>query len=117
MGKGNGCYLQVGHGVSYAVAFPKHVFEAGIGQDRYRLALTFDHPADVATIIGFPNPQSPTLSFENHWGAPSRVKTYHFDATMMTRECSANFTAGSSGRTKPFSTIPATATGRRSRDK
>lgn len=33
------------------------------------------------------------------------------DATMMTRECSGSFTLLSSGRTKPFSTTPATATG------
>ena len=34
---------------------------------------------------------------------------------MMTRERSGNFTAGSMGRTKPFSTTPSTAMGRRRR--
>jgi hypothetical protein len=33
------------------------------------------------------------------------------EATIMTRERSGSFTAGSSGRTKPFSTMPATANG------
>src|SRR6185437_14801625 len=32
---------------------------------------------------------------------------------MITRACSCSFTAGSRGRTKPFSTTPATAKGRR----
>jgi predicted nucleic acid-binding protein len=35
------------------------------------------------------------------------------DATMITRARSGSFTAGSRGRTKPFSTTPTTATGRR----
>ena len=33
------------------------------------------------------------------------------DATIMTRECSGSFTPGSTGRTNPFSTIPAMAIG------
>lgn len=36
-------------------------------------------------------------------------------ATMMTREDSGSFIVGSSGRTTPFSTIPGTAKGHRSR--
>jgi hypothetical protein len=33
------------------------------------------------------------------------------EATMITRECSGSRTPGSKGRTKPFSTTPATANG------
>ncbi len=47
-----------------------------------------------------------------HQGVPEEVPSA---ATMMTRERSASFTAGSRGRTRPFSTMPATATGRRCR--
>jgi hypothetical protein len=43
-----------------------------------------------------------------YWPMRAHVSS---DATMMTRERSGNLTAGSSGRTKPFSTTPRTATG------
>jgi hypothetical protein len=49
------------------------------------------------------------------WPEPTDSPAGHVPsvATIITRERSGSFTAGSRGRTKPFSTTPATARGRR----
>jgi predicted RNase H-like HicB family nuclease len=54
-----------------------------------------------------------TFAVDRAQAAADQLPSVQFasDATMITRECSGNLTAGSSGRTNPFSTIPATASG------